>query len=273
MSGLTDRHYFALAVLLYGVCTLYSVLLWRKGFRQDNRIIYILLFAATGVAGLAMVKRGVSFSRCPVNDLVGATMFVGWVMAMAYLVMGLWRKLRFVGVFASPVLLAVGVFGLMFGLAPPSVVAPGGGPWMSIHAGVILLAYGCFGLSSVAALMYLSQQHNLKFDKVRAVASLLPPIQRLETVVWWSVLAGFLLLTIGLFVGAVGLQQTKGTLFVGDPKVIWSLVVWSFYLVMLVLRWRLAQSGRQLAWSACGGFGFILLTFWGFNLLSTIHHP
>jgi hypothetical protein len=34
MTGFTDRHFFLLAVVLYGVSTVYSVFLWRKGFRQ-----------------------------------------------------------------------------------------------------------------------------------------------------------------------------------------------------------------------------------------------
>jgi len=273
VSSFTDRHYFALAVGLYGLCTVYSVLLWRRGFRRDNRVIYLLLFAATGVQWIAMVKRGISMARCPVNDLFGATMFVSWTLAGAYLVLGLWRKLRFLGVFASPVLLATGVFGLILSSDPRPLLDPKVGPWASVHAAIIMLAYGAFGLGAVAALMYLSQRHSLKFDKVRAVGSLLPPIQRLEMVIWWSMGVGFALLSIGLAVGAVGLHQTKGVYFLNDAKVIWSLVVWVFYLVLLLLRGRLAQTGRQLAWSAFGGFCFILLTFWGSNLMSGIHHP
>lgn len=273
MSWVTDRHLFALAVLIYGVCTLYSVFLWRRGFREDNRIIYILLLAAAGVHGIAMIKRGVSFSRCPVNDLFGATMFVGWVIAIAYLVIGLWRKLRFLGVFASPVLLAAGIFGLMPGLDSTPVTNPELRSFASVHAAVVLLAYGAFGLSAAAALMYLSQQHNLKFDKLRAVTALLPPIQRLESVIWRAVIAGFSLLTIGLVIGTVGLKHSQGVFLSLDAKVIWSLVVWCFYLGLLVVHWQKRQTGRRFAWSALGSFGFILLTFWGFNLLSRIHHP
>ena len=42
------------------------------------------------------------------------------------------------------------------------------------------LSYGAFGLSAVAALMYLTQERNLKFHKLQAIFSLMPPIQRLE---------------------------------------------------------------------------------------------
>ena len=55
--------------------------------------------------------------------------------------------------------------------------------WTSVHAALMSLSYGAFGLSSVAALMYLTQERNLKFHKLQAIFSLLPPIQRLEAAV------------------------------------------------------------------------------------------
>ncbi|HWF19745.1 MAG TPA: cytochrome c assembly protein, partial [Verrucomicrobiae bacterium] len=72
MAWLTDRHYFLLAVIIYGVSTIYSIFLWRKGFRQDNRNNYFLLFAAFALHTTAMVKRGFSLERCPVNNLYEA---------------------------------------------------------------------------------------------------------------------------------------------------------------------------------------------------------
>ena len=38
-----DRNAFALAVVLYGISSIYSVFLWRKGFRRDDHINYLLL--------------------------------------------------------------------------------------------------------------------------------------------------------------------------------------------------------------------------------------
>ena len=48
--------------------------------------------------------------------------------------------------------------------------------WTSLHAALMSLSYGAFGLSSVAALMYLTQERNLKFHKLQAIFSLMPPI-------------------------------------------------------------------------------------------------
>ena len=252
----------------------YSVFLWRKGFRQDNRVNYLLLLLGFVLHTLAMFKRGFSLAHCPVNNLFEATMFTLWAIVTAYLAIGLWPRLQFLGAFASAVLFAVGVFALMPKLdTPHGPTAEFAHGWTSLHAALIMLAYGAFGLSCVAALMYLTQEHDLKFHKFRAVASLLPAIQRLEVIVSRLLLAGFVLLTAGLFVGAHWVEKPAGVRFIEDPKVIWSLFVWLVYLGLLVMRWRFAQGGRRFAWGAIGSFVFVMLTFWGSNLLSSIHNP
>jgi HemX protein len=273
VDWLTDRHYFLLAVIVYGVSTLYSVFLWRKGFRHHDRINYLLLLLGFLAHITAMLKRGFDLKHCPINNLYEATLFVAWTIVAAYLVFGLWSRLRFLSVFASPVLFGMGVFALMPALDPPHGVHPqfvGGGA--SLHGALILLAYGAFGLGSVAALMYLTQEHDLKFHKLRAVFSLLPPIQRLELVAHRLALAGFILLTAGLYVGS-HLARPAGVHYFQDAKVVWSIFLWLLYLTLLVLRRRFALTGRRFAWGIIGTFVFVLLTFWGTNLLSTLHNP
>ena len=272
MNWFTDRHCFLLAVVFYGLSTVYSVSLWRKGFRKDNRVNYLLLLAGFALHVTAMGLRGFSLKHCPVNNLFEATMFVGWAMVTAYLVIGLVSRLRFLGAFVSPLLFFLGVFALMPALDPPHGPKPEfAGAGVSLHAAFILQAYGAFGLAAVAGLMYLSQEHDLKFHKLRAIISLLPPIQRLEIISARLLRNGFILLTVGLLIGAVVIGQHKDAGF-GDVKVLWSLLVWAVYLGLLVMRGKFAQSGRRFAWGAVVAFAFVLLTFWGTNLLSPMHH-
>jgi HemX protein len=270
-----DRHFFLLAVAVYGLSMIYSVFLWRKGFRQDNRVNYFLLLAAFGLHTTAMVLRGEKLNRCPVTNLYEVTTFVSWTIVGTYLLVGLWTRLRFLGAFASPVLFGMGVFALMPGLDRQSVAgSTDPGLWISLHAALMALSYGAFGLSSVAALMYLTQEHNLKFHKLQAIFSLLPPIQRLEAVVGRLLLGGFVLLTVGLALGGYDLvHSSRPGEPRGDLKIIWSAVVWLIYLGLVVMRWRFSQGGRRFAIGAIGSFVFVLLTFWGSNLLSPIHNP
>ena len=96
-----DRHLFLLAVAIYGFSVLYSVFLWRKGFRQDNLVNYLVLLLAAVLHTAAMILRGFRLDHCPVNNLYEATIFVTWTIVAAYLALGLWPRLRFLGAFAS----------------------------------------------------------------------------------------------------------------------------------------------------------------------------
>lgn len=263
------------AVVIYGVSMMYSVFLWRRGFRNDNRISYVLLLGAFCFHTSAMLLRGYRLNHCPVSNLYEATIFSTWTIVAIYMVVGLWSRLRFLGAFASPVLFCIGVFALMPGLDAPSGTRPEvPAAWTSAHAALLSLAYGAFGLSSIAAVMYLTQERNLKFHKLQAVFSLMPSIQRLEAVTGRMMVTGFLLLTAGLSIGYLGLTQLENArAFRTDPKVLWSALVWAIYFTLIILHWKFAQSGRRFALGAVGSFVFVLLTFWGTNALSPLHNP
>ena len=272
--SLSDRDLVWSAVGLYGISTLYSIFLLRGGFRRDNQINYLLLLGGFVLHTLAMFQRGFSLQRCPINNLFEATLFIAWAIVASYLVLGVWSKVRFLGAFASPVMFAIGVFALMPGLDTPYQPQHPNftGGMHSLHAALILLASGAFGLSCIAAVMYLTQERDLKMHKVRALLSRLPPIQRLEQVTRGLMWAGLLLMTGGLVSGALWLKERQGVFFKPDSTIIWAGLVWLIYLVLIVLDARFARRGRRFAWGAVAGFAFVILTFWGFYLLSGIHH-
>jgi ABC-type uncharacterized transport system permease subunit len=170
-------------------------------------------------------------------------------------------------------LLALGVFALMPSLDVQSGVPNFTGGLASLHKALILLSFGAFGLSSIAGVMYLTQEHDIKYHKARAIFSLLPPIQRLELVMGRLLVAGFCLLSIGLVVSSIFLKQTHNVYFTSDAEMLYSLFVCVLYFGLLISRWRFSQRGRRFAWGAVGGFAFLMLTFWGVYLLSDIHSP
>jgi ABC-type uncharacterized transport system permease subunit len=261
-------------VLLYGAAVVGALLLLQRGFRTNNRVHFLVLLAAFACHTTAMTLRGLAYERCPTNTIYEATVFFSWFMAAASLTLSRWPKSKFLGAFASPVLLGLGVFALMPGLDPPHGETPiYTNGWIRLHASLVLLAYGAFGLAAAGGLMYLRQERDLKKNKLRAILSRLPSLQRLELQAAWLLVIGLALLTLGLFIGGTRIPLPTGKSFAGDPKVAWSMVVWLMYAGLLAAYWRWHQRGRRLAWGAVGLFAFVALTFWGFNLLSGVHQP
>ena len=271
MIWFTDRHCFLLAVTFYGLATIYSVFLWRKGFRRDDWVNYSLIAAGVALHTLAMAKRGMTLRSCPVNNLYEATTFLLWALGLACLVYSLLPRFKFLAAFTAPVLFTVGVFALMPSLDPPHGPTPEfSGALRSLHAATILQSYGAFGLAAVAAAMFLMQQHDLKFHKLRALLSSLPSIQRLELITTRLVIVGFLLLTVGLTAGSQ-LPRKDGISYFSDAKVIWSALLWLVYLEQLVAHKFFGRSARRFAVGVIVAFVFLLLTFGFTNKLSPLH--
>jgi ABC-type uncharacterized transport system permease subunit len=275
VNWFTDRHCFLLAVLFYGASTIYSVFLWRKGFRRDEWVNYFLLAGGVALHTLAMAKRGLTLHSCPVNNLYEATTFLLWALGLACLVYSLLPRFKFLAAFTAPVLFTVGIFALMPSLDvhPLPGAKPDFSNWLrSLHAATILQAYGAFGLAAVAAGMFLMQQHDLKFHKLRALLSLLPSIQRLELITLRLTLVGFALFTIGLVTGQQ-LPPPEGKPYFSDLKVIWSALLWLVYLELIVARLFFGRSTRRFTVGVIVAFVFLLLTFGITNFYSGLHHP
>ena len=269
-----ERLWFLSAVIIYGLGLLYSIFVWRRGFQYNNWTSYTLISIAFVMHTIALTSRGFSLQQCPVNNLYEATTFILWTISLSSLICGLWPRLRYIGVFTAPLLFSVGVFAMMPGLDP----AYGDEPnfingWSSLHAALIMLGYGAFGLSAITGSMFLTQDRNLKFHRASAIFSVLPSIQRLEKLITRSLMLGLILLTAGLTIGAIFLDLPDGVSFWNDSKVIWSLLVLGFYLTLLIAHIKFDQRGRRYAWMAIIIFGFVIFTFWGTNLLSSIHNP
>ena len=257
--------------MFYGGSTVYSVFLWRKGFRRDEWVNYLLLAAGVALHTLAMTKRGLTLHSCPVNNLYEATTFLLWALGLACLVYSLLPRFKFLGAFTAPVLFTVGVFALMPSLDPAHGAKPEfSGALRSLHAATILQSYGAFGLAAVAAGMFLMQQHDLKVHKLRAMRSLLPSIQRLELITTRLVVVGFGLLTIGLAAGSQ-LPRKDGAAYFSDPKVVWSALLWLVYLELLVAHRFFGRSSRRFAAGVLLAFAFLLLTFGLTNRFSPLH--
>ena len=277
MAWFTDRHCFLLAVAFYGLATIYSVFLWRKGFRRDEWVNYFLLAGGVALHTLAMARRGMTLHSCPVNNLYEAMTFLLWALGLACLVYSLLPRFKFLAAFTAPVLFTVGVFALMPSLDPPHGPKPEfSGALRSFHAATILQAYGAFGLAAVAAAMFLMQQHDLKFHKIRALLSLLPSIQRLELITLRLVVVGFVLLTVGLVAGSQLPWPPLPHVFLAtywtEPKVLWSEFLWLAYLESLVAYKFFGRTSRRFTIGVIVLFVFLLLTFGITNHYSSLHN-
>ena len=114
--------------------------------------------------------------------------------------------------------------------------------WIIIHVISIMAGYGLLALTSLGGVLYLGQDRALRAKKMGPVFRRLPSLSRLDSLNQASLLAGFLLMTIGLISGAVYAQMTLGSYWRWDPKEVWALITWLLYAALL--HTRLVQGWR-----------------------------
>lgn len=274
MEWFADRTWYTLAVAFYGLAAAHGMFLWRRGLNRGEWSNYLLHGLGFAAHTAALMGRGFSLKQCPVTNLFEALMFVTWALCAAYLILGgIWSRVRFVSVFLAPALLATGFVALQPRLDEPGPNFDLEHTALSLHVSLVLLAYAAFGLASLAGILYLIRERPGGSETAKALSLRLPDAENLEQVLLRSLGIGVILLTAGLVMSFGLMRERYGVLVRPDPKIAWSFLVWVVYLGLMVSRLRFRQAAHRLAWGALGGFVFVVLTFWGTNLLSPIHHP
>jgi ABC-type uncharacterized transport system permease subunit len=143
--------------------------------------------------------------------------------------------------------------------------------WIAGHVALIFIGYAALFLSFIASLLYIVQARALK-AKLKAKAGLssskLPPLEVIDDIGYKALLLGFPFMTAGLLMGVVIVQSRVGTSYLGDPRVVFSLLMWAVYMILIYTRWSSGWRGKRAAYLATVAV-FIALIAWVVN----VHNP
>lgn len=229
------------------------------GKYRPSRLNLLLISSGFLFQTLFLFERGQAHGSCPLKNLFEMFIFLSWSVVLLYLLVGPAYRLTLLGAFTAPVVTLFQMFALMAPIDTP--VRPPAGPpkpWLEMHAAISIIAYGAFALASVAGVMFIAQERQLKTHHIRSMFFYLPPISELASAIRRLISVGLLLLSIGLVSG----------FFVGNPgaKVAWGVLVWGVYGGILLVRHKV--SARRMAWLAVIGFVVTLVSLYGINKIA-----
>jgi ABC-type transport system involved in cytochrome c biogenesis permease subunit len=98
----------------------------------------------------------------------------------------------------------------------------------------------------------------------------LPPLDTLERIAHATLLFGFPCMTLGLLVGSLLAQESVGSAYFFDPKVLLSFAMWILWVVLLHVRRSAGLRGRKAAYISSGVF-VVMLLVWAANEFSQVH--
>ena len=143
-------------------------------------------------------------------------------------------------------------------------------PWsVNAHIMISLLAYGTLMLAGAQALMLLLKEHQLGSRHLAdQISSLLPPLDRMESLLIQIIALGLILLSIGLAVGGSALTEPFGPGMM--HKMAFSALAWVTLVALLWGHWQFGWRGRLAAWMTLAGLAFLILGFLGTKLVLEI---
>lgn len=151
-------------------------------------------------------------------------------------------------------------------LAAPATAAqasPESLSWpLKIHALLALLAYATLALAALFACALWFQERLLRARALQhPLLRMLPPLTELEALMFRSIEAGFVLLTVALTIGAVFVENLFAQHLV--HKTVLSVLSWSVFGALLVGRIRYGWRGRRAVTLTLLAMGLLLLAFFG----------
>lgn len=259
-------------VVCYAAGLLYALVLLSRRGESWRRII-------VPIVSLGMVFHLVSLIETALLERPTLTSISYSESLLAFLVMILFMTFRVKYRTTSPGLF---VFPLAFLLTLASATAQAqlrfDNPvlhrgWVFVHVALTFMGYAGLFFSCAASVLYVVQARSIKGKRSVAGAgglSRLPSLETIDEIGCKSLLWGFPFMTLGLVAGAVLAQAEFGPVFIRDPKIMLSLLMWVIYVALLHARWHGGWRGLRAAYLAV--FALVAaLGVWAANLLSSMH--
>lgn len=238
--------------------------------------------ALAGLAGqtAALIIRwktsySLGFGHAPLSNFYESLIFFAWAIVLLYIVME-WRlKNRALGAFVLPVAFLL----MAYASISPNIesrieplIPALQSNWLTSHVLTCFMGYAAFTVTfGLGIMFFIKKTTDADKNKTSAFFRLLPSESVLDELMYQSAALGFVFLTLGIITGSVWAHYAWGSYWSWDPKETWSLITWLVYAVMLHVRLVRGWQGKRMALLSIIGFGCVVFTYMGVNLLPSLH--
>ena len=135
---------------------------------------------------------------------------------------------------------------------------------LKLHIIVSIASYGFLGLAAIQAILLRHQENKLKYINKSLFLTILPPIEKMEKVMFELIIFGFILLTLSLLSGApfIAINKHPGLL----EKILFSIIAWVTYSYLLYSHFSIGVRGKKATNLTLGGMMFLFIAYLGTKL-------
>ncbi len=262
---------------VYGFSAILYVAAWvfKKDAIGKTATWITLMGIAAHTAGILLrwvESYRLGIGHAPLSNMYESLIFFSWILTLIYLIVERANKNRVVGAFVAP----IAFLAMAYASLSPNIndriqplVPALKSNWLIAHVVTSFIGYAAFGIAFGISIMYLLKQR--EGGSGGRLLALFPEARVLEALNHQMVMFGFLFLSGGIITGAVWANSAWGTYWSWDPKETWSLITWFIYATLLHARLMRGWRGKRLAYISIIGFGAVLFTYFGVNLLPGLH--
>ncbi|HLG21080.1 MAG TPA: cytochrome c biogenesis protein CcsA [Bdellovibrionota bacterium] len=243
---------------------LFSGLLFR--IRRFDRSALLALATGFILQTAALVWRAVQATgegNLPLAGPSNAFALLAWALVVLALLVKLWLHLEAIAAFLLPVAIFCSAVSLFLPEKAVHATNAARGFLFPFHVAVLFVGMGSFCVAFLASLIYLIEKRELKAKKLGRIVAMLPPLESLDRLAVRSLVAGVFFLTLGIGTGIYLAHFVWAEDWVRDPKVLFSLVTWGWYLLLLAVRFSAGWKGGRFFALISIGFAFLVVTFLG----------
>jgi len=188
---------------------------------------------------------------------------IAMVISLLVLLMSIKRRTEILAIVVLPIS-AIAL--LAQSMSPSSYMLPYDAPQgLKIHVLVSIIAYSLLGLAACMSMVLSLQNRMLHNHHPGGWMKKLPPLQTMEKLLFDSIIAGFIGLTLALLSGFVFLQDLFAQHLA--HKTILSIVAWLVFAILLAGRFTLGWRGRTAIRWTLSGFASLMLAYFGSKLV------
>jgi ABC-type uncharacterized transport system permease subunit len=255
-----------IAILLYGAGSALLLLEVLKRFPKLTR--YATLFLVTGF-GLDTIELIASFShalmtgRVPVTGPADYYSVFGWVCMAIVVLVRLQFRLPAIAGFFAPVGFALSALSFMLPESREPLAENLPGYLFAAHIAMVFVSLGIFCLAFLAALIYLLEHRQLKMRRFGKIFAIFPPLDALDRLTVRAMVLGVTLLTAAILTGIYLAHSQWPKSWVYNPKFLFSVATWVWYVLILSLRYFAGWRGGRFFALIVVAFCFLIVTFLG----------
>lgn len=198
---------------------------------------------------------------------------LAWFVGLAGL--ALWRFLRQKGapILAIPLCLTLFIMSIPYlgnAILLPKTVQSS---FYVLHIGTLFMSFALISVSFIVSLLFLLLERRIKGKQsLKGFMQDVPALSLLDKINAFGILTAFPLYTLGMISGLLRAKPTYGATFTGDPKEVFSIVIWCLFAVLFHNRLVRAWTGKKPALMVVCIFCLCAFSLLVVNTVMESHH-